>query len=78
VPASSALWVKVCDGRNCSALVTFSGQEVQVGGRTVTVLSDGQGGVLLVGHNFVWSSREKTYAKNKLKIEARDLGAVAL
>ena len=78
VPLSSPLWVKVCDGNQCLALVTFSGQEVQLAGRKVTVLSDAQGGVLLVGSDFVWSSKEKVYANNQLKIEAKNLGSLAL
>jgi hypothetical protein len=78
VPLSSPLWVKVCDGNQCLALVTFSGQEVQLAGRKVTVLSDAQGGVLLVGSDFVWSSKEKIYANNQLKIEAKNLGSMAM
>ncbi len=78
VPSSSPLWVKVCNGRQCLTLVTFSGQEVQLAGQKVTVLSDAQGGVLLVGNDFVWSSKEKIYANNNLKIEAKNLGAIAM
>ena len=31
VPASTPLWIKICDGRHCHAAVTFSGQELQLG-----------------------------------------------
>ena len=32
VPMSPPLWVKICDGKKCASLVTFSGQEIQVAG----------------------------------------------
>jgi hypothetical protein len=72
VPASAPLWLKICDGSNCSAAVTFSGQEIQVGGRKVTVLAGARGGVLLVGNNFVWSS-DSAGPTQGLKISAKVL-----
>ena len=73
VPVSPPLWVKVCDGKRCSAFVAFSGQEVEIAGLKVTVLSDARGGVMLVGDRFVWSSGEPERAANHLRIEARQL-----
>ncbi len=78
VPSSSPLYIRVCDGKNCSSLVTFSGQEIQVGGQTMTVLADTQGGIILMGKDFVWSSDEKTDAAGRLKIEAKNLGPATL
>jgi hypothetical protein len=78
VPASPPLYVRICDGKHCSSLVTFSGQEIQVAGQKMTVLSDTQGGIILMGNNFAWSSREPAYAKNDLKIQAMSLGSIAM
>lgn len=78
VPASPALYVRICDGKHCSSFVTFSGQEIQVAGRTITVLADGRGGIILTGSQFVWSSAGRTDAIDHLKIEARNLGAITM
>ncbi len=74
VPDSAPLYVKVCDGKNCSALVTFSGQEVQMAGQKVMVLSDASGSVILVGEKFLWSSSEPARAAGRLRIQAKELG----
>ncbi len=71
VPASPPIYVRICEKKNCSSCVTFSGQEIQIAGQKLTVLSDGHGGVILAADDFAWSSREPTYAKNNLKIEAK-------
>ena len=78
VPASPALYVRICDGKHCSSFVTFSGQEIQVAGRKITVLADGRGGIILTGSQFVWSSAGRTEAADHLKIEARNLGAITM
>lgn len=78
VPASAPLYVRICDGKHCSSLVTFSGQEIQVAGQKITVLADTRGGIILTGNQFVWSNTERIYAGNHLKIEAKNLGAVAM
>jgi hypothetical protein len=78
VPASPPLYVRICSGKQCAAVVTFSGQEIQIAGQTLTVLSDAQGGIILVGDDFAWSSRKPTSAKNNLRIEAAHLDAAAM
>jgi hypothetical protein len=78
VPSSSPIYVRVCDGKNCSSLVTFSGQEIQVAGQKITVLADTKGGIILMGNDFVWSSEVKTYSDSRLKIEAKTLSTAAL
>jgi hypothetical protein len=78
VPASTPIYVRICDGKDCSSLVTFSGQEIQIAGQKITVLSDAQGGIILMGNDFAWSSRDRAYAKNGLKIDAKNLGPVAM
>jgi len=76
VPVSTPIYVRICDGTNCSSLVTFSGQEIQVAGQKLTVLSDARGGIILMGNDFAWSSSDQSFAKNDLKIEAKPLAAV--
>ena len=78
VPISPAIYVHICDGEKCSSLVTFSGQEIQVAGQNVTVLSDAHGGIILTGNQFVWSSAERTTAGIHLKITAKNLGPAAM
>jgi hypothetical protein len=78
VPDSTPIYVRICDGKNCSSLVTFSGQEIQVAGQKLTVLSEADGGIILEGSKFVWSSTLRSLAKNGLKIEARSLPSGAM
>jgi hypothetical protein len=79
VPTSTPLWVKICDGKNCSATVTFSGQQIKLAGNNLTVLADPQGKIILEGDDFLWSNEEPTLAGNdKLKIEAKALSPLVL
>jgi len=78
VPDSTPLYVSICDGKHCSSLVTFSGQEIHVAGQQMTVLSDARGGIILVGNRFLWSNTERGYANNDLKIEAKAIGLAAM
>lgn len=79
IPASTPLWVKICDGRHCAAMVTFSGQQIQIGHQDVTVLADPEGKIILAGDSFLWSNGQPMLAGNdKLKIEAKALGPIAM
>jgi hypothetical protein len=78
VPVSPPIYVRICDGAQCASLVTFSGQEIQVAGQKLTVLSDAQGGIILTGNQFVWSSDQPVRTESRLKIEARRLGPITL
>ncbi|HXI71293.1 MAG TPA: hypothetical protein VNN22_13130 [Verrucomicrobiae bacterium] len=78
VPASTPIYVRICDGKQCASFVTFSGQEIQAGGQTVTVLADARGGIILTGNRFVWSNTERNRGGSRLKIEANNLGSVAM
>ncbi|HKW30855.1 MAG TPA: hypothetical protein VJT54_16095, partial [Verrucomicrobiae bacterium] len=73
VPDSTPIYIRVCDGEQCAAFVTFSGQEIAMAGQEVTVLSDGRGGIILEGKQFVWSSDERMAMDKGLKIEAKAL-----
>ena len=74
VPVSTPIYVRICDGNQCVACVTFSGQEIQIAGQKVMVLADAHGGIILTGSQFVWSNMERTYVGNHLKFEAKNLG----
>jgi hypothetical protein len=78
VPASTPIYVRICEGDRCSSLVTFSGQEIQIAGQKLTVLSQADGGIILEGNKFLWSTGRELYADKNLKIEAKNLGPVAL
>lgn len=73
VPASTPLLIKVCQGRTCQSITTFSGQEIQVAGNEFEVLADARGNVLLVGDHVIWTSVEPGRRLSSLKIEARTL-----
>jgi hypothetical protein len=73
VPQSAPLWIKICDGKNCAAMVTFSGQEIKWGQRKFTILADVHGKIILAGDNFLWSNGQALLADNNLKIEAKTL-----
>ena len=73
VPFSTPIYIRICDGKHCSSLVTFSGQEIQIADQKITVLSDASGGIILEGNHFVWSSTSRIYASSNLKIEAKFL-----
>jgi hypothetical protein len=73
VPDSPPLYIHFCDGKQCSTVITFSGQEVQIAGRKITALSDAKGGVILVGDRFLWSNEEPQRPTGALRIEAREL-----
>ena len=78
VPVSTPIYVHICDGGQCSSLVTFSGQELEIAGQKVTVLSDAQGGVIVAGARFAWSSDQPAGASGGLKIEAGRLKSINL
>ena len=78
VPVSTPIYVHICDGKQCSSLVTFSGQELENAGQKVTILSDAQGGVIVAGPRFAWSSDQPDGASGGLKIEARSLNSITL
>ena len=78
VPVSTPIYVRICDGKHCSSVVTFSGQKIRAAGQDITVLADARGGIILTGSQFVWSNTERTYAGSHLKITAKNLGAATM
>jgi hypothetical protein len=73
VAASPPLYIRIWDGAHSASFVTFSGQEIQVDGQTITALADVRGGIILTGNQFVWSSTKTSYLDSRMKIEAKTL-----
>lgn len=78
VPASTPIYIRIGDGRRASSLVTFSGQEVEIAGQNVTVLSDARGGIILTGNQFVWSNTRPIVGNTGLKISAKNLDFISM
>lgn len=77
LPVSPPLYLKICGPKGCQAFVTFSGQQIRVNGDVFDVLTDGQGNVLLVGREVVWSSAQAVAKAGRYTIEARPLQATS-
>jgi hypothetical protein len=77
VPISQPLFVEILYRETGASAVTFSGQELNLAGRKIAVLSDSQGSVLLVGENFAWSSAEPDDSVEDLRIRALPLPLLA-
>jgi len=71
VPASPPIYVRICDGEKCASVVTFSGQEIQIAGRELTVLAEAGGGIILEGNQLAWSSSGGGASNRGLKIQAK-------
>ena len=78
VPVSTPIYVRIREGQLYTSLVTFSGQEIEIAGQKVTVLSGADGGIILVGNQFVWLNKKPAYAGKNLEIEARNLNLAAM
>jgi hypothetical protein len=73
LPSSPPLYLKICGPKGCQRFVTFSGQQIRVNGDVCDVLTDGQGHVLLVGRQLVWSGAQAAASSGEYQIEARAL-----
>lgn len=78
IPASAPLYVRVCDGQRCVSFVTFSGQEIQVAGHSISVLADTHGKMILVGDNFLWSDADRICPNQRWEIQTKNLGSVPM
>lgn len=52
------LMIRICAGKGCREIVTFSGKRIEIDGRSFEVLSDSGGGVIVAGDQGVWTSAE--------------------
>jgi hypothetical protein len=73
VQPSQALVLRVCEPRGCKEIITFSGQNIEVAGHTVTVRAESGGRVTLDGERFLWSSDFKGNPAPGVHIESRRL-----
>ena len=73
VPASTPLCITLDGPKGTQHLITFSGQQIRLNGDTFEVLADRQGGVLIVGEQWVWSSSSPGANHSPYRIEARPL-----
>jgi hypothetical protein len=73
IPKSVPIWVKICRGQSCTTIVTFSGQELEIAGQNLTVLTDADNRVILAGERFAWTSTGDGRITSDLKIQARPL-----
>ena len=67
VPGAMPVYLKVCDGKGCERIVTFSGQRVPIKGELCDVLVDSRENVLVVGQREFWPGgmREGTRVEAK-------------
>ena len=75
VPASAPLLVNICSAKQCSHVITFSGQQIPVGSGAAEVLTDGHGNIIVAGSRFVWSSAEPKRDAGSYHIGAGQLEA---
>ena len=72
VARSIPLLVRICEGKQCKTVVTFSGQKIQLNDDICEVLLDSKGNVLIVGDDIAWSSAEGT-SRLPVRLQARAL-----
>jgi hypothetical protein len=67
------LVLKVCDPHGCEEIITFSGQSIEIAGRSVTVRAENGNRVILDGDEFLWSSDFNGNPAPGIHIESRRL-----
>jgi hypothetical protein len=70
VSDSQPVYLKICNGKGCQELVTFSGQRIEVNNDLCEVLITRQDEVILVGEKLFWGSNESR-APTQYRIEAK-------
>ena len=74
LPASPALYLRICGPKGCQRFVTFSGQQICVDGDVCEVLVDHRGYVLVVGTKLVWTSADTLTRIGEYRFAACSLG----
>jgi hypothetical protein len=75
VPASLPVFMKICGPNGCQGVVTFSGQQIRVNGKSMDVLVGPMDDVILAGPDSVWSSKQAENQMGGYRIEAKALQA---
>jgi hypothetical protein len=70
VPDSPPVYLKICNGKSCQELVTFSGQRVEVNNDLCEVLITRQDEVIIIGEKLFWGSHGFK-APTQYRIEAK-------
>ena len=73
VSESLPVFMKICGPQGCQAVVTFSGQQIKIGGKPVDVLVGPRGEVILAGPDSLWSSNQKANQIGEYRIKAEAL-----
>lgn len=68
--------VRLCHNGECLTIVTFSGERIEVGPLRFEVLAGGNGEVMLVGEDFVWSGSQRSGFRGWPRVEATTLSEV--
>jgi hypothetical protein len=76
VGGTEPVLLRLCDNGDCVTIVTFSGEEIEVGPLKFEVLAGGKDEVLLVGEDFVWSRRDSSGLRGWPHVEATTLSGV--
>lgn len=56
--ASAPLLLRICDGDHCRDVITFSGQQIQIGQELCDVLVDSRGHIIVTGRQMIWCSED--------------------
>ena len=70
VGGTEPVLLRLCNHGDCLTIVTFSGEQIEVGRMKFEVLTGGQGEVLLVGEDFVWSRKDSPGLPHGQRIQA--------
>ena len=73
VPTSDPICLEIRDGKDYRVIVTFSGQQIQCGGRNVIVVSDLGGRIMLIGDEFFWSRQVSAGLAEMVKIRGEHI-----
>jgi hypothetical protein len=70
VSDSQPVYLRICNGKGCQELVTFSGQRIELNNDPCEVLVTRQDEVIIVGEKLFWGSHEPR-APTRYRIEAK-------
>jgi hypothetical protein len=74
VPRSTILLLNIPDLGSGTTILTTSGQRVQIGSESCEVFLDGEGHVVLLGNQWVWSTDSANTARAPYQMSATILG----
>ena len=75
VPESLPVFMKICGPNGCQSIVTFSGQQIRLNGKTMDVLVGPMDEVILAGPDSIWSSKQAENQVGEYRVQAQALGS---